>query len=535
MLVDKMEYQGQQGGGGGGQDDTFYELLSSTAMANAKKQQQQHHEQQQQQQQHSQQQRTAFDSVFTPVLPSYDFQQSSASSYGGVVESHNSEEKAPAMTPVVSSYPSPQFQPSRQHLPIPSFVESSPGRQERGSFVESSPGRQERGSNTEAATVAAVEQTMKKYMDDLVHMMESMSGRIGQLESSTRRLEQMVTDFKNGSEKNEGAAGGKLAHLETMLSGVQRGIIELCHKQEAMEAQVNLGKLHLSSEDSIGSAPTRASVEPPPPQSPRAPQLPESSSYPPHHPAHHAPPPPYMVPPQLVGLAAPPPPPPPPAGHTEPHYPPSQPPPPPQFYQQQQQQQQQAPPPPPLGHPHGPPAFSHQPELPPFTVPFKGQAQSFGQEVSYRQQGPPPPPSGSTGGYELPPYQSQGRPAAPVYEQQQQQPGYNPGYRTPSAPSSGAGGYPRLPTAQPVHHAREREGTNPAAAAPGGATPLSTNRLSIDEVIDKVAVMGFSKDQVRAVVRRLTENGQSVDLNIVLDKLMNGEAGQQQKGWFQRG
>jgi hypothetical protein len=38
------------------------------------------------------------------------------------------------------------------------------------------------------------------------------------------------------------------------------------------------------------------------------------------------------------------------------------------------------------------------------------------------------------------------------------------------------------------------------------------------------------------VVRRLTENGQSVDLNIVLDKLMNGEAGPQQaKGWFQRG
>lgn len=93
-----------------------------------------------------------------------------------------------------------------------------------------------------------------------------------------------------------------------------------------------------------------------------------------------------------------------------------------------------------------------------------------------------------------------------------------------------------MPTAQPVQHARERESINPAAAAAaGGAAPLSTNRLSIDEVIDKVAVMGFSKDQVRAVVRRLTENGQSVDLNIVLDKLMNGEAGQQQKGWFQRG
>lgn len=79
---------------------------------------------------------------------------------------------------------------------------------------------------------------------------------------------------------------------------------------------------------------------------------------------------------------------------------------------------------------------------------------------------------------------------------------------------------------------REREGQ----AAPSGGTPLSTNRLSVDEVIDKVAVMGFSKDQVRAVVRRLTENGQSVDLNIVLDKLMNGEAGSNQpKSWYQRG
>lgn len=78
----------------------------------------------------------------------------------------------------------------------------------------------ERGSNTEAATVAAVEQTMKKYMDDLMHMMESMTGRIGQLESSTRRLEQMVTDFKGGSEKNQGVSGGKLLLIETMLSEV---------------------------------------------------------------------------------------------------------------------------------------------------------------------------------------------------------------------------------------------------------------------------------------------------------------------------
>ncbi len=42
-----------------------------------------------------------------------------------------------------------------------------------------------------------------------------------------------------------------------------------------------------------------------------------------------------------------------------------------------------------------------------------------------------------------------------------------------------------------------------------------------DEVVDKVVVMGFRRDLVRATVRKLTETGQSVDLNVVLDRLMN--------------
>lgn len=100
------------------------------------------------------------------------------------------------------------LQASRQHLPIPSFVESSPAGQERG--------------NAEAATVAAVQQAMAKYMDDLMRMMESVTGRIGQLESSTRCLEQMVTDFKGGSEKNQGVSGGKLLLIESMLSEVNK-------------------------------------------------------------------------------------------------------------------------------------------------------------------------------------------------------------------------------------------------------------------------------------------------------------------------
>ncbi len=41
-------------------------------------------------------------------------------------------------------------------------------------------------------------------------------------------------------------------------------------------------------------------------------------------------------------------------------------------------------------------------------------------------------------------------------------------------------------------------------------------------MIDDVASMGFSRHEVRGVVTELMDSGQSIDLNIVLDRLMNG-------------
>lgn len=49
--------------------------------------------------------------------------------------------------------------------------------------------------------------------------------------------------------------------------------------------------------------------------------------------------------------------------------------------------------------------------------------------------------------------------------------------------------------------------------------------MPIDKVVDDVAAMGFERNVVREVVNTLTANGQSVDLNVVLDKLMNGDTG----------
>lgn len=58
--------------------------------------------------------------------------------------------------------------------------------------------------------------------------------------------------------------------------------------------------------------------------------------------------------------------------------------------------------------------------------------------------------------------------------------------------------------------------------------------MPVDDVVEKVASMGFSRDQVRATVKKLTETGQSVDLNVVLDKLTNDGEIQPQKDWFGR-
>lgn len=84
----------------------------------------------------------------------------------------------------------------------------------------------------------------------------------------------------------------------------------------------------------------------------------------------------------------------------------------------------------------------------------------------------------------------------------------------PSSGGSGSYGSGRLPTAQILPQA--------APISSSSNSGSSGNRVPLDDVVEKVATMGFSREQVRATVRRLTENGQNVDLNVVLDKLMNG-------------
>lgn len=96
-------------------------------------------------------------------------------------------------------------------------------------------------------------------------------------------------------------------------------------------------------------------------------------------------------------------------------------------------------------------------------------------------------------------------------------------------PQSSGTGYPQLPTARVLPQGLPTA----SGVGSGSGSPGSGNRVPLDDVVDKVTSMGFPRDLVRATVRKLTENGQSVDLNVVLDKLMNdGEVQPPRGGWF---
>ncbi len=58
----------------------------------------------------------------------------------------------------------------------------------------------------------------------------------------------------------------------------------------------------------------------------------------------------------------------------------------------------------------------------------------------------------------------------------------------------------------------------------GGAKPAAapqTRDVPLERVIDEVASMGFSRHEVRDTVVQLMNSGKTVDLNVVLDRLMN--------------
>ncbi|KAB5521096.1 hypothetical protein DKX38_025415 [Salix brachista] len=420
-----------------------------------------------------------------------------------------------------------------------------------------------------ASIISEIDRTMNKFSDNLLHALEGVSARLTQLESRTRHLENSVDDLKMSVGNNHESTQGNMIHLHNILREVQTGVQVLKDKQEMLESQLQLTKLQVSKADQqkletqftgqMDAVQQGASA----PQSHQLPPLTFPQSVPPVSLPPSVPPPipqQNLSPPALLSNQFPqnqiPP-----VPQKDPYYsPPGQPqePPKPQYQVPSSQQLQPPPAAPPLQpyhspqlqysqphQPQPPPSLTHNPEETPF-IPHQSYPPSLRPLSTQPPSGAPPPQpyygapsnmyeapisrpsSGFSAGYGPPsgptePYPYGGSPtqyvSSPTMKQQQ-----------PAVSQSGGSGYPQLPTARILPQAL------PTASGIGSGSGSSGtgNRVPLDDVVDKVTNMGFPREHVRDTVQKLTENGQAVDLNVVLDKLMNGGYVQPQRGWFGR-
>lgn len=155
-----------------------------------------------------------------------------------------------------------------------------------------------------------------------------------------------------------------------------------------------------------------------------------------------------------------------------------------------------APPPPPrdagsvsamsLYHQGQPPAPYHHGPPPPAPVPHH------------------PPPAAS------PHYAAGGAPHRPPLPQDQYY-GAGNGYQTFAPPASSTGYEGTMAGPPPPMHGVPGRSQLNAATKP--------TSVPIEKVIDDISIMGFSREEVRNVLRELTAQGKPVDMNIVLDRL----------------
>ncbi|KAK9733242.1 hypothetical protein RND81_04G054000 [Saponaria officinalis] len=442
----------------------------------------------------------------------------------------------------------------------------------------------QKANDNDSAILSEIDRTMIKHTDALMHAIGSLSARLSQIETRTRQIEHSVDDLKASVCNNHGTADGKLRQLENILLEVQTGVQDLKDKQDVFEGHMQLAKLQLSKSElpssvhqdqaqqatatAAASAPPQqsgyqqfvipipqqlASVAPPsgPPPSQQNihPQLPMTSQFlpattlpsGPHQdaylptPAHipdgssHQ----YQTPPSVQNQQPAPPPPQPQQYQPAPAPPYPQPPQPPQ----QQHPSIVGVNAPPLFQPSG-----HRPDESPYAPPqtyppnhyqpssVPPPTQSYYGSPSLPMFEPPPPPQPARSSFQSSYVQQSGPSESFPYSGPTSHYGGGPSIKPqPHSPRGGTGSYPQLPTARVLPQAIPT-----ASGVSGGSSTGGGNKVPIDDVVDKVTNMGFSRDQVRATVRRLTENGQSVDLNVVLDKLMNDADVQPPKGWFGR-
>ncbi|XP_075099932.1 uncharacterized protein LOC107777627 [Nicotiana tabacum] len=440
-------------------------------------------------------------------------------------------------------------------------------------------------STVDSSLLFEIDHTVKDYADNLLHAIESMSARLSQVETRSRQIESSLDGLKLSVDNNNGSTDGKLRLVENIFREVQDGVQVIKNKQDIMNTQLQLARFQVPKLEQEVDTHNTTHVDSAQPMS-SAPVL-SHQQFPPVLALAQ---PPFALPPPN----APPPPPqqnslsqtqlqnqlaqnPIPSGtQKETYLPPISQAPGNSSQQYQlpapQQPQTSIPPPPHQGYQPSPSPLYSQPSPPlqghlPYTSVNRSQPQPplsrhpeerhhiASQNYSLPNTSQPPsnpssgapaslqfyaaysnmfePPSGrQVSGFSGAHGSSTGPGESYPYSGSPVQYGSDSPFKSQQLAStamgqSGGSGYPHLPTARILPQALPTT----SAVGSGSSSPRTGTRVPIDDVVDKVTNMGFSRDQVRATVRRLTENGQSVDLNVVLDKLMNNGESQPPQGW----
>lgn len=75
-------------------------------------------------------------------------------------------------------------------------------------------------STIDASLLSEIDHTVKKYADNLLHAIESVSARLSQLETRSRQIEDFVVKLKLSVDNNHGNTDGKLRLVENILREV---------------------------------------------------------------------------------------------------------------------------------------------------------------------------------------------------------------------------------------------------------------------------------------------------------------------------
>lgn len=413
--------------------------------------------------------------------------------------------------------------------------------------------KEELESTVKTVVEGVFEATMSKFVRSLRTVLEDMGRRVEATGAACGALRESVEQLHEAHESASSNAHARFTAVDMAIRDVERGVQAMRDKQELLEAQTMLARMSAAPKADAADHPKRAelpstplsvgsvaeaspAVAPAPAQTVAAPQpqQPQAAAVPAPAPA----PAPAAGPQQLPTPVPPPVPqtaPPAPVGYVPPVAPspygaPAMPPAPQQHplppapgtpYSSAPPPPAVAPPPPTSSCMYGAPSYAPQhtggdpyhppgPPAPPMPPPPGGPpppppGPSYGPVPPYGQQLAPipgPPPSA----YGAPPQ----LPSGPSYPAPPQG-----AYPTPFRP---AGPGPQGPGAPPMPQ-QQRPG---AGGGGGGPARSSTHSIPLEQIVQDVSAMGFTRGQVMSVVAQLQNSGQQLDLNVILDRLTSG-------------